>query len=105
MRFYKDNKGMVIPFEIVQGDGTTAKNLTGLTVTWVFVKRDGTQPTDSPLSGTITDAANGLVSFTILAGITATVLRLSTRINMTDGGSNDEDTDKFDVDIDDPTQR
>jgi len=104
MRFYKDNKGMTQPFKIVQGDGTTAKSLTGITVKWFFKERDGTEPSGSPITGSVTDATNGLVDMIIPANMFTKATRYTCRINLT-GTGYDEDTDPFNVDIDDPTAR
>jgi len=105
MRYFKNNKGMTQPFKIVQGDGTTVKNLTGLTVIWRFKERDGTVPAATPITGTVTDAVNGLVQFVIPATTFTVVTAYTTQINLTDGVSYDEDTDPFNVDIEDPTVR
>jgi len=105
MRYFKNNKGMTQPFKIVQGDGTTAKNLTGLTVTWRFKERDGTVPTGTPITGTVTDAAAGEVDMVIPSGTFSKVTAYTTQINLADGVNYDEDTDPFNVDIEDPTVR
>lgn len=92
---------MVIPFKVVQGDGTTVKNLTGITVRWYFKDRDGNAPTGSPITGSVTDAANGLVEFTIPSGMFTTATKFKAQLNLSDGVNYEEDTEWFNVDVDD----
>lgn len=97
MRFYKDNLGIVKPFKILKADGS-AKNLTGLTITWAFKDRNGIVKT---LTGVITSAINGQVSFTITSGFFTSVTRYRCQLHLVDGSAYTEDTDPFFVDIDD----
>lgn len=100
MRFFKSNKGITVPFKVTQGDGVTAKNLTGITVKWYFKKRDNTVPTGSPITGTVTDAVNGLVNFLIPANIFDTITDFDTCLNLNNGTTYNEDTEPFTVDVD-----
>ncbi len=97
MRFYKNNFGMIKPFKILNSDGT-AKDLTGLTITWKFKDRDGTV---SSLTGSITSASTGQVSFTITSSFFTSVTRYRCQLHLVDGSAYTEDTDPFYVDIDD----
>ena len=100
MRFFVNNKGMTVPFKIVQGDGTTAKNLTSITCRLYVTDRDGNAATGSPITGTVTDAANGLVEFVIPSGMFPTVeTEYKGQINLT-GTEYEEDTEFFTIDID-----
>jgi len=92
---------MVKPFKITQNDGSTAKDLTGLTIKWYFKDRDNNAPTGSPITGSITDAVNGLVEFTIPSGIFNTApARYKSQLNLDSGSGYTEDTEPFNVDID-----
>lgn len=97
MRFYKNNLGMTKPFHIVKADGTD-KDLTGLTVTWKFKDRDGMV---TSITGTLTSASTGRVSFTIPSNFFTSVTRYRSQLHLVDGSTYVEDTNPFYVDIDD----
>lgn len=105
MRFWKSNKGFVVPFKIVEADGTTPKDLTGITVKWYFKDRDGNAPTGSPITGVNqTPLANGIVHFTIPAGIFDNINSFKSQLNLSDGASYEEDAEIVQVDIDSRTK-
>ncbi len=99
MRFFQSNEGMVKPFKITLNDGITGKNITGLTIKWYFKARDDSAPTGSPITGSITDGANGLVDFTIPSGIFATIAKYRCNLNLDSGAGYEEDTQSFNVDV------
>jgi hypothetical protein len=104
MRFFSYNKGMVKPFRIKERDGTD-KDLTGMTVKWYFIDRDGNVPTGNPITGSLTSPTLGKCSFTIPASFFVARARYTCMINITNGSSFDEDTDPFTVEVDNPRQR
>ncbi len=104
MRFFAFNELFIKPFRIKNSDGTD-KDLSGITVTWNFIERDGTIPTGSPITGLVTVAANGQVQFTVPDGLFTEKTRFTSTLNLTDGSGYDEDTVPFIVDIDNPRQR
>lgn len=93
---------MVKPFKITQNDGKTVKDLTGLTIKWFFKARDGSAPTGSPITGVINGApTGGLVDFTIPTGIFDTApARYKCQLQLDSGAGYTEDTEPFNVDID-----
>ena len=91
---------MVKPFKITFNDGITPKPITGLTIKWYFKARDGSAPTGSPITGVITDGANGLVEFTIPTGIFANIAKFKCNLNLDSGAGFEEDTEPFNVDVD-----
>jgi hypothetical protein len=99
MKFFKSNEGMVKPFKITFNDGITPKPLAGLTIRWYFKARDDSAPTGSPITGSITDANNGLVEFTIPSGIFANLGKYRCNLNLDSGAGYEEDTDSFNVDV------
>lgn len=104
MRLFAFNELFIKPFHITNSDGTD-KDLSGVTVKWYFIERDGTIPTGSPITGLVTVAAEGRVQFTIPAGLITTATKFTSTLNLTDGSGYDEDTQPFIVDIDNPRQR
>ena len=63
--YYINTWGFTQPFQIFQSDGTTVYDITGLTVKWLFKNNNVTPATTMSLTGTITDAPNGKVSFLV----------------------------------------
>jgi hypothetical protein len=99
MRFFKANKGMVKPFKITENDGKTAKDITGLTINWYFKARDDSAPAGSPILGTVTNGAGGLVDFTIPANIFASEGKWRCNLNISNGAGYEEDTETFNVEV------
>jgi len=99
MRFFQSNEGMVKPFKITLNDGKTAKDITGLTIKWYFKTRADTAPAGSPITGSITNATEGLVDFTIPAGIFADLAKYRCNLNLDSGAGYEEDTETFNVEI------
>jgi hypothetical protein len=99
MKFFQSNEGMVKPFKITKNDGISAKDITGLTIKWYFKARDDSAPTGSPITGSITDAVNGLVEFTIPAGIFANQEKYRCNLNLDSGAGYEEDTQSFNVEV------
>ena len=63
--YYINNWGFVQQFQVFQSDGTTVYDITGTTVKWLFKNNAVTPATTMTITGSITDAPNGKVSFTI----------------------------------------
>jgi hypothetical protein len=99
MKFFQDNEGMVKPFKITLNDGKTAKDISGLTIKWYFKARDDSAPTGSPITGSITDAGNGLVEFTIPTGIFDNLGKYRCNLNLDSGAGYEEDTQSFNVEV------
>jgi hypothetical protein len=99
MKFFQDNEGMVKPFKITLNDGKTAKDISGLTIKWYFKARDDSAPTNSPITGVITDAGNGLVEFTIPTGIFDNTGKYRCNLNLDSGAGYEEDTQSFNVEV------
>jgi hypothetical protein len=100
MKFFQSNEGMVKPFFITLNDGKTAKPLTGLTIKWYFKARDDSAPAGSPITGVINgDPLNGLVDFTIPAGIFANKAKYRCNLNLNSGAGYEEDTQSFNVEV------
>ena len=93
LTFYTNNKGVIQPFAIVKRDGTTVKDLTGLTITWTFEDRDGN--TLTAISCVVTNAALGLCQATIPASRFTAVDKYRCQLHMTDGADYTEDTRYF----------
>ena len=98
MRFYKGNADIIKPFALVQNDGVTPVDITGFTMTWTWKTRDDTQPTGSPITGTITDAPNGKVEFEIPSTMLASIEKYITFINASLAGY-DEDFKPINVQV------
>jgi len=81
MRFYKGNADIIKPFALVQNDGVTPVDITGFTMKWFWLDREDVQPSGSPITGSITDAPNGKVEFTIPATMLASIGKYITYIN------------------------
>ena len=99
MRFFVGNGGFTVPFGITKTDGTTRKDITGLTLKWYFLDEAGNAPTGSPITGVITDASQGEVDFVVPAGVCAAEIEFISQVNMSDGVDYDEDTEIFTVNI------
>lgn len=98
MRFHKGNADIIKPFALKQEDGTTVIDITTYTVTWVWIDRDGNQPTGSPITGNKTTPTSGEVEFTIPSTMLASKAKYRTFINLATGGYN-EDLDPFNVEV------
>jgi len=101
MIFFKGNEGITIPFAMKKRDGTTIKNLTGLTLTWTFKDRDGVVATGSPISCNILVAASGTFDAVIPAGMFPTETKYRCQIHMIDGAGYIEDSKPFYVEVGD----
>lgn len=102
MRFYIFNQLMIQPFQILEGDGTP-KNITGMTLKWTMMDRDGQALPD--ITGSIVDASTGRVSFQIPVDYFTVTQRYTCQINLTDISGYDEDTNAFTVEIDNKRKR
>jgi len=67
-------------------------------VTWKFKDRDNSV---SSITGTVTNATTGRVSFVIPDNFFTTVTRYRCQIHLVDGSTYIEDTNPFYVDVDD----
>ena len=99
LTFYENNKGIIQPFAIVKRDGTTVKNLAGLTITWTFKDRVGNLL--SAITCTITNATSGLCRGTIPASFFTTQAKYRCQLHMTDEADYVEDTRPFWVSVED----
>lgn len=100
-RLFVSNFGFDLPFKITEADGTTVKNLTSIVCKLYLKDRDGNAPTGSPITGTVTDAVNGLVKFTIPTGMfTSAPSSYKAQINLTTTTTYEEDTEWFSIDVD-----
>ena len=88
---------MTKPFHVQKSDGTD-HDLTGMTVTWKFKDRDNSV---SSITGTVTNATTGRVSFVIPDNFFTTVTRYRCQLHLVDGSTYIEDTNPFYVDVDD----
>jgi hypothetical protein len=98
MKFHKGNADIIKPFKLVQNDKTTPVDITGFTMTWTWKTREDTQPSGSPITGTITDAPNGLVEFKIPSTMLASEEKYVSYINA-EGGLYNEDFKPINVQV------
>lgn len=101
MIFFKGNEGITVPFAMKKRDGTTVKNLTGLTITWTFKDRDGNIPSGSPVSCNILSATDGTFDATIPSGLFTTETKYRCQIHLEDGAGYVEDSKPFWVEVGD----
>jgi len=101
MIFFNGNKGISVPFLAVKRDGTTVKDLTGLTLTWTFKDRNGDIPSGSPVSCNVLDAAAGTFDATIPAGLFTEETKYRCQIHFSDGADYEEDSKPFWVEVGD----
>ena len=91
--YYTNNKGIIQQFAIKKRDGTTVKDLTGLTITWTFQDRDGNSL--SAITCTITSSVLGTCQGIIPASFFTAEDKYRCQLHMTDGVDYTEDTRPF----------
>ena len=85
VNYYKNNQQFIQPFTIYQADGITPVNLTGGSVVWWFKDVSTNPATLTSISGNITNAALGQVSFTVPTSFFTTVTTYQSQLVITIG--------------------